>query len=152
MTKLRSKRLQPVLDVVERNTQRTLDALGLAHQNLQTEQRQLADLMGYRQEYLDQFRQTDPLQVGAKKALDLRAFLTQLDQAIALQHQQVSSALAVVERCRNTWLQAQQKSQSVQNLQSRYHDEEQQAADRRLQQMTDELATGLWRRRQTHRS
>lgn len=94
----RTRKLDPVIDMARKTTESELIKLGEQNALLQREQNQLDDLMQYRDEYLARFRQGDPMQMSAKKALDLRGFLAQLDQAIQAQQLQVNQSQQVVNR------------------------------------------------------
>lgn len=143
----RSKKLQPVVKLARQETEQAVIKLAQVNRLCHQEQRQLHDLQHYRQEYLQRFRGADPLVMPARKAIELRNFLAQLDQAIALQEQQVKQILAQVTHQQQQWTQARSKQHAMQSLLERYQQEETQRQQRQEQRLSDEYSAQLWRRR-----
>lgn len=143
----RSKKLQPVVALARQETEQAVTKLAQANRLLHQEQLQLHDLQNYRQEYLQRFRGADPLVMPARKAIELRNFLAQLDQAIALQEQQVKQFLSQVMQHQQLWVKANSKQHAMQSLLERYQQEENQRQQRQEQRMSDEYSAQLWRRR-----
>jgi flagellar FliJ protein len=142
----RTRKLDPVIDMARKATESELIKLGEHNALLQREQNQLDDLMQYREEYLSRFRQGDPMQMSAKKALDLRGFLAQLDQAIQAQQVQVNQSRQVVERQQQNWFQARNKEQALDSLMARYRADEDVKQQRREQRENDEHTNTMWLR------
>lgn len=142
----RTRKLDPVIDMARKATESELIKLGEHNALLQREQNQLDDLMQYREEYLSRFRQGDPMQMSAKKALDLRGFLAQLDQAIQAQQVQVNQSRQVVERQQENWLQARNKEQALDSLMARYRADENVKQQRHEQRENDEHTNAMWLR------
>ncbi len=142
----RTRKLDPVIDMARKATESELIKLGEHNALLQREQNQLDDLMQYRDEYLARFRQGDPMQMSAKKALDLRGFLAQLDQAIQAQQLQVNHSQQVVNRQQQNWLQARNKEQALDSLMARYRADEEVKQQRREQRENDEHTNAMWLR------
>jgi len=148
----RSRKLNPVIDMARKATENELVKLGATNALLQQERTQLDDLKSYRQEYLNRFRQDDPTLMSAKKALDLRAFLAQLDQAIEAQQTQVSQSQTIVQHQQNNWLEAKNKEQAIDTLMSRYKADEMQQQQRHEQRENDEHTNTMWLRRRKDQS
>lgn len=144
----RSHKLNPVIEIARKATETELIKLGETNALLQQEQSQLDDLVGYRQEYLNRFRQDDPTRMSAKKALDLRAFLAQLDQAIHAQQIQVNQSQTQVQHQQNNWFEAKNKEQAIDTLMARYKADELQQQQRHEQRENDEHTNAMWLRRQ----
>lgn len=143
----RSRKLNPVIDMARKATENELIKLGETNALLQQEQMQLDDLIGYRQEYLNRFRQDDPTLMSAKKALDLRGFLAQLDQAIQAQQVQVTLSQTRVQSQQKNWLEAKNKEQAIDTLMERYKTDEKQQQQRHEQRENDEHTNAMWLRR-----
>jgi flagellar FliJ protein len=143
------RKLDPVIDIARKRTESELVKLGQSNALLQHEQNQLDDLMQYRDDYLARFRRDDPLVMSAKKALELRGFLAQLDQAIHAQQLQVNQSQSLVDRQQQNWLQARNKEQALDSLMAKYQANEQHQQQRREQRDNDEHTTAIWLR--THR-
>jgi flagellar FliJ protein len=144
----RTRKLAPVVDMVRKATESELARLGETNALLQREQYQLDDLIRYREEYLLRFRQDDPMVMTAKKALELRAFLAQLDQAIHAQQLQVNQSRSQVNKQQKIWLQARNKEQAMDSLMSRYQAQDVKLEQRREQRETDEHTNSIWLRKQ----
>lgn len=142
----RMRKLDPVIEVARKSTESALIKLGETNALFQQEQTQLEDLMQYRDDYLAQFRRDDPLVMSAKKALELRGFLAQLDQAIHAQQLQVNHSRQLVNRQQQNWLQARNKEQALDSLMAKYKANEQQQQQRREQRDNDEHTTAIWLR------
>lgn len=142
----RVRKLDPVIEIARKRTESALVKLGESNALLQQEQNQLNDLMHYRDDYLAQFRRDDPLVMSAKKALELRGFLAQLDQAINAQQLQVNQSRSLVARQQQNWLQARNKEQALDTLMAKYQANEQHQQQRREQRDNDEHTTAIWLR------
>lgn len=129
----RMRKLDPVIEVARKSTESELVKLGETNALLQRDQHQLDDLMQYRDDYLARFRREDPMVMSAKKALELRGFLAQLDQAIHAQQLQVNHSQQLVDRQQQNWLQARNKEQALDSLMAKY-----QAAEQRQQQKQEQ--------------
>jgi flagellar FliJ protein len=143
----RSKRLSPVMEIAAKDTEAALAKVGQANSAWLNEKQQLEDLHRYKGEYLAKFRQGDSLTMSAQKVLELRGFLSQLDQAINAQQQQVSLRLTQLEQQRALWQQVRIKEQAMQTLVERYQIEEQQLELKKEQNESDERNTSQWQRR-----
>jgi flagellar FliJ protein len=109
-------------------------------------QNQLDDLLRYRDEYLARFREDDPMLMSARKALELRGFLAQLDQAIQAQQLQVNQSQQLLGRQQQNWQQARNKEQALDALMDRYRADEQQRQLRQEQRENDEHTNARWLR------
>lgn len=143
----RSKRLSPVIDIAAKETEAALTKVGQANAAWLQEKQQLEELHRYKGEYLAKFRQGDSLVMSAQKVLELRGFLSQLDQAIDAQKKQVSIQYNQLEQQRLVWKQVRMKEQAMQSLVDRYKNEEQQLESKKEQLESDERNTSQWSRR-----
>lgn len=143
----RSQRLTPVVDIAHKKTTEALTLLGESNVLWQRDKQQLTDLQSYKQEYLDKLRQGDTLSMTAKKVLEFRGFLAQLDQAILAQQQQVNNSLKRLQHHQNLWRQAHSKEQAMQSLVERYVDDEIKVEIKQEQQDSDERNTSQWLRK-----
>lgn len=142
----RMRKLDPVIEVARKSTESELVKLGETNALLQRDQHQLDDLMQYRDDYLARFRREDPMVMSAKKALELRGFLAQLDQAIHAQQLQVNHSQQLVDRQQQNWLQARNKEQALDSLMAKYQAAEQRQQQKQEQRDNDEHTTSVWLR------
>jgi len=143
----RSKRLIPVVELAAKETKAILAEVGKANHAWLAEKKQLDDLYQYREEYLAKFRSADTRVMSAQKVLSLRGFLSQIDQAINAQHQQVAQRLKELEHQRQCWKQSRIKERAVQTLVARYQYEERRIEEKKEQRAQDEHNTVQWNRK-----
>lgn len=142
----RSQRLTPVIQLAEKAEQEALAQLGQANNAWHRDTVQLDDLIQYKAEYLQRFRQGEMHMLGTQKMMELRGFLRQLDQAIEVQKQQVSHSLNLVEHQKSIWLQKRTKAKALQLLVERYQGNERAFELRKEQLDNDEFSINQWRR------
>lgn len=144
----RAAKLIPVIDMAARETDAAMQELARSNNVLQREQQQLAELQRYRDEYLQRFRQQDrQQQMSARKAVDLRAFLAQLEQTIRLQQSHVEHCLQQTQKQQTRWLQAKSKQQAIETLQQRYQADDARRQQKQEQRLADEHTAQLWARK-----
>jgi flagellar FliJ protein len=141
----RSQRLTPVIQLAEKAEQEALAQLGQANNAWHRDSVQLDDLLQYKSEYLQRFRQGEMHMLGTKKMMELRSFLMQLDKAIEAQKQQVSHSLNMVEHQKSIWLQKRTKAKALQLLVERYQGNELAIELRKEQLDNDEFSINQWR-------
>jgi flagellar export protein FliJ len=140
----RSKRLTPIIELTEKQTQAALVKLGEANAAWMRDTQQLNELESYKQEYLLKLRQGLQLSITAQKVLELRRFLTQLDQAIQAQHGQIQNSLKQREYYQAEWVKARSKEQAMNSLGDRYRSQEMQHELKQEQNELDERNTSQW--------
>lgn len=143
----RATKLIPVIEMASRETDKAMQILVQANNMLERERNQLNDLLRYREEYLQQFRQGDALQMSARKAIDLRSFLAQLDHAIRLQQSHVEQCFKQTQQQQQLWLKARNKQRSIESLKQRYQTEAEQRQQKQEQRLADEHTAMLWARK-----
>ena len=136
----RSQRFEPVVKVAENREQEAARLLGDAQTALTEAQQRLAELEGYREEYIKRFHVTGSVGMSAAQMLDYRAFLVKLDQAIAAQGTVVEQADNLVERQRQEWFTRRGKVKMLDTVVARYQADEQRDANRKEQGDQDERA------------
>lgn len=143
----RSKKLNPIVELAVKATKEALIKVGQANSVWFKDTQQEEELHRYKAEYLNRLRQVDNSLVSAQKVLELRTFLVSLDQAIAAQQQQVSISLKSLQHQQQLWQQVRQKEQAMNNLVSRYQQEEMHIELKQEQQENDEHNTAQWIRK-----
>ncbi len=143
----RANKLIPVIEMAGRETDKAMQSLVQANNVLDQEKHQLDDLRRYREEYLQQFRQGDAIQMSARKAVDLRAFLAQLDNAIRMQQTHVERCFTQTQKQQQLWMQARTKQRSIESLKERYQKEAEQLLQKQEQRLADEHTSMLWSRK-----
>ena len=143
----RSKRLNPVVELAVKASEAALRRVGEANATWVGDKAQLDDLVKYKGEYLARFREGNQLTMSAQKVMELRAFLVQLDQAIASQERQVAQSLENLRQEQLMWKTVRSKEQAVQSLVTRYQQEEIHVEQKQEQLENDERNTTQWLRK-----
>jgi len=136
----RSQRFEPVVKVAENREQEAARLLGNAQATLTDAQQRLAELEGYREEYIKRFHATGSIGMSAAQMMDYRAFLVKLDQAIVEQGIVVGQAAGHVEQQRQEWFARRGKVKMLDTVVARYQADEQRDANRKEQGDQDERA------------
>ncbi len=136
----RSKRLDIVQQAAARTEKERAERVGLAERHLAEMEQKLAALENYRAEYEAGFAARAGAGFGAVAVRDYQTFLARLGEALAQQKEMVLAAQKALDAERDNWREAAQRTHVVDNLVERWQGEETRAADRRDQNMSDELA------------
>jgi len=126
--------------VAENRGQEAARLLGDAQSALTDAQQRLAELEGYREEYIKRFHTTGSEGMSAAQMLDYRVFLVKLDQAITAQVTVVEQATNYVEQQRQEWFARRGKVKMLDTVVARYQADEQRDANRKEQGDQDERA------------
>lgn len=145
---LRSKRLEVVLSLEERQEQEALERLGEARKQVEAHREQVENLERYQQEYRDQIRASQQGVVPVARLQAWQAFIAQLDQVIAQQQRQLQQAEQVFEARRREWQQAWERRRGMEKYIESCRQQEQREQDLRDQKLADEAAGRAFARRQ----
>jgi flagellar protein FliJ len=141
--KKRSERLDVVQQATSRTERERAERVALAEKHLVEMQQKLAALEKYRTEYEAGFAAKAGAGFGAASVRDFQTFLARLGEALNQQRDLVSAARRALDAERDSWREAAQRAHVVETLTERWQGEEQRDADRRDQNMSDELAMQL---------
>jgi flagellar FliJ protein len=136
----RSERMQPVVQVAETREREAAKALGACQQQLHAHQNRLAQLQGYRMEYLERFQAAGQGGMSGAQLREWQQFLANLDQAIDQQRRQVELTGRQCDQVRLAWLRVRSKQKAVEKVVDRFRTEEIHAAAKREQKDNDEIA------------
>ena len=134
----RSKRLNPVLRLMNHRQQEAARRLGAYARQLEQQRQRLQELETYRQEYMQSFQGYILSWMIMSRMGDFHHFIAQLDQAISQQERSVENADKEYESCRQEWLSQRCSAKAVDKVVSRYQAEEQRLEDKREQHVNDE--------------
>jgi flagellar FliJ protein len=137
---VRSKRIQPIVDLAENRQMDAARKLGQSRKVLERHQQRLTELVAYREEYSRHFDQGFKGGMGVMKLNEYRSFLSRLDEAIGQQRELVEQARRDCDHSRQGWLQTRTRSQALDKVKERYLGEERREAERVEQKITDEHA------------
>lgn len=142
---IRSKRMQPVVNVTANREREAAKRLGECQQRIQAAEQRLAELIKYREEYTQQFASGGSLNTA--RLQDYRAFLNRLNQAVDQQRHQVTQVSHECEGLRQRWLALHVRAQALDKVVERYRGEERSEQAKREQKDSDEHANALHERK-----
>ena len=134
----RTKRLQPVQDVVENAEKRVAQSLAAHERRVQEAENKLAELTRYRGEYEQQYTERAGSGIGVMELRDYQAFLARLSEAMRQQQAVVHRVRAERDAERLRWQDAARRVKAIDHVVTQWQHEEQRIADRRDQRETDE--------------
>lgn len=132
--------LQTVLDLMQDRADAATQALARLLASEHDAQAKLALLEGYREEYLERFRQAARDGLEPTQWRNYQTFLDRLDEAIAQQRQAVRAQQTRTAAGQEHWQQQKTRLQAFTALAERHHDNETRNALRQEQKMQDEFA------------
>lgn len=139
----RAARLAPVVEMAENNERQAAQRLGQFQQQVNMAQAKLAELDRFREEYQQQWLQRGGQGVTGNWLMGYQRFLSQLDTAMAQQHQSLTWHKSNLNNARATWQQAYARVEGLRKLVQRYIDEARMVEDKREQKLLDELSQRL---------
>lgn len=148
MAETRAQRMQVVLTLAQRHEDEAARRLGDCRDSLAAEERQLADLVEYRDQYLT--AQGEPRTgIYAQELINYSHFIARLVDACREQEGKVARTQAALAMLQQQWREKYQKRQSIKDLITRLQQEENLLLDKRLQKELDELSAQQLQRRTT---
>jgi flagellar FliJ protein len=144
----RSARLDIVQQAAARTEKERAERVALAEKHLAEMQQKLAALEKYRSEYEAGFAARAGAGFGAAGVRDFQTFLARLGEALNQQRDLVAAARRALDAERDNWREAAQRTHVVETLVEKWQGEETRAANRRDQNMSDELAMQLLQSRE----
>jgi flagellar FliJ protein len=144
----RSQRLDIVQQATSRTERERAERVALAEKHVVEMQQKLAALEKYRGEYEAGFAAKAGAGFGAADVRDFQTFLARLGEALEQQRDLLEAARGALDAERNHWREAAQRAHVVETLAERWQTEETRDANRRDQNMSDELAMQLLQSRE----
>jgi flagellar FliJ protein len=147
MAESRAKRMQVVLTLTERNEQQAGQQLSQFTVQVEAEAEQLRQLDEYASQYLNTYagRKTG---IRPQELIAYSGFIQRLGVARKEQQARLERLQLQLERLRQVWRIAHQKTESIKDLITRLQQEENALLDKRLQKELDELVGQAYSRRE----
>jgi len=136
---MRSKRFEPIQEIASTSAKDLSRSMGEAARRVAELEQQLAQLHGYRDEYVRSSTQATGT-MDAVKLQNYRSFLQRLGEALRQHTVKLEAARADYERRRALWSEKRIEAESLGRVIERFRKEEQHAADRREQREGDDAA------------
>ena len=135
----KSKRLQPVLHLAERNKKQAETALGNAQQQLAAEEEKLEQLRNYLAEYQESTKAQQKQGMQVDMLIRLQQFMSRLQVAVEQQGQQVELSRQMLAHAKNLWQAAYGRYKAMDSLIDKSRKMELVEEDKQLQKTIDEL-------------
>jgi len=136
MTK--SDRVKPIVKVAQNREREAARVFADSQHVLQEREQRLAEVRGYRAEYLANYQTKSRSGMSAQQMRTYRNFLLKLDAAVEQQEQLVQVAKYELEQQKARWLEKHVRTQALDNMRTRYVTQEQRDAQRVEQKESDE--------------
>jgi flagellar protein FliJ len=136
----RSKRLQPVGQLVDGEERECAARVADLQARLDDAQRRSGELKRYLVEYQSMFQQRAAAGIGVSGLRDYQTFLARLNEAVRQQDNVVSQLESDCARARVEWLEAAARKSAVSKVIENARTEDQKIEERRSQKETDEHA------------
>lgn len=141
MAEKKSQRLDTVRHMAQEDERKAIEAFGASSQNMQMQQKQLDDLLQYRNEYQNKLMSMGKTGITAERLRQQQRFIAQIDQAIVQQEQAVQNATMQMNSQKQVWLDKRTRTQALDKVVERYTEEEASQDSRRDQKNNDEMAS-----------
>jgi flagellar FliJ protein len=145
----RAKRMQVVLTLAERNEEQAGQQLSQFTQQVDAEIEQLRQLEEYAAQYLSTYTDRKTA-VRPQELIAYSSFIQRLGAARKEQEARIARLQLQLERLRQMWRIAHQKTESIKDLIARLQREESALLDKRLQKEMDELVGQAYSRRENN--
>jgi len=134
----KSKRLQVVVNLAERELHDSAAALAKVNQQYHFEEGRLQELQTYFEEYQQQAKQQWGSGISVSQLMNFNYFLNNLRQAIEQQQQTLAHLQRVCERARQQWLNHKAKHVNLCDLQKKALQDEDKMLEKKLQRDIDD--------------
>ena len=108
-----STKLEPIANIRKQQEQNAGRSHGEALRHAELQQKQLNELVNYRNEYIKGFQETGKSGMSAIKIQEYHLFIKRLDDAIAQQKQQVANGQLTCESSQQEWMDKRTKSKII---------------------------------------
>ncbi len=149
MSKVRAKRMTPLIHLAQKSVNEALSYIGNLQQSINSENQKKQSLTDYQGEYLQQFQQAGSTGMSGNKLQQFESFILQIDTALTRQQFQVQQFEQQLQQAQKIYLQLNQRLKSYQKLQQKLHNRAQAQENRQLQSFLDEMGAQLHRLRQS---
>jgi len=149
MSKVRAKRMTPLIHLAQKSVNEALSYIGNLQQSIHSEKQKKQSLVDYQGEYLQQFQQAGSAGMSGNKLQQFESFIVQIDMALTRQQFQVQQFEQQLQQAQKIYLQLNQRLKSYEKLQEKLHNRAQAQENRQLQSFLDEMGAQLHRLKQT---
>lgn len=139
----RSKRLEPVGEVLNEAERELAIGVAAAQGRLLDAEKRCGDLQRYLNEYQEQFQRRAKVGMGVTGMRDYQAFIARLGEAVRQQQNLIAQLRIDCEQERERWLEAAARKSAIGKVIAKARSEDKKIEDRQMQKEMDERAQRL---------
>lgn len=139
----KSRRLRPIAGLARNKEDRAAVAVGECARQLHAQERQLAELEDFHQDYLRRFHEVGRSGADVQRLNEYRRFIEQLGQAVARQRRLVDEARRRLEAAGRRWSEVRSRRRVLDKVIDRLQAHEYRETERRLQREADDRPPGV---------
>jgi len=134
----KSKRFQPLEKIAANKELASAKELGVANNKVIIQKNKLNDLIKYREEYIDSFKQQGQKGMNGSQLHTYQNFLDNIDNALVQQRGLIIEAETACEEQKKTWRTQHTKTKIMSNVIDKFKIDEQQHDNKQEQKDSDE--------------
>jgi len=145
MSRERAKRLSPLVQIAQNAVNEALTYIGALQQKLASEEEKSNTLLGYQQDYRENFQSQASIKVSGLQIQQFESFMHQIDDAIAQQNNHIFQLKEQLSKARGIYQTLNQKLKSYEKLESRLNEQALASENQQNQKLLDEIGAQLHR-------
>lgn len=145
MSRERAKRLKPLVQIAQNAVNEALTYIGALQQKLNSEQEKSNTLLGYQQDYRENFQTQASVKVSGLQIQQFESFMHQISDAIAQQNNHIYQVKEQLAKAQSIYQTLNQKLRSYEKLETRLNDQTIASENQQLQKFLDDIGAQLHR-------
>lgn len=145
MSRERAKRLKPLVQIAQNAVNEALTYIGALQQKLNSEQEKSNTLLGYQQDYRENFQTQASVKVSGLQIQQFESFMHQISDAIAQQNNHIYQVKEQLAKAQSIYQTLNQKLKSYEKLETRLNDQTIASENQQLQKFLDDIGAQLHR-------
>lgn len=145
MSQERVKRLKPLVHIAQNAVNEALTYMGMLQQKLSSEEEKSQTLLGYQQDYRNNFQSQAQIKVSGLQIQQFESFMHQIDDAIAQQNNHIFQIKEQINKAQSIYQTLNQKLKSYEKLETRLNEQAIASENQQLQKLLDEIGAQLHR-------
>lgn len=134
----RSERMTPVAKIADNKERNAAKTFGKSQKDLETHEKRLEELIQYRDEYNQRFKESGGNGLDAMKVNEYRIFLSRLNEAVSNQYEVVARVTRECAELKEGWMQTRSRAKALEKVVERYQVQEGKEQERQEQKESDE--------------
>ncbi|MBT4836574.1 MAG: flagellar export protein FliJ [Methylococcales bacterium] len=135
----RSKRLNPIIEIAEKEEQKAAKEMGDAMSQVNACEEQIKQLEEYQQEYINNLNTMGQKSVSVMYLKDYYNFIAQLDNTIKQQYQELENLKQQLEKKREEYIQCHVRTNALSKAKNKFVDQELFAEAKQEQLLSDDM-------------